>query len=141
MQGQYSGVSPTEVSLSLGSPPRLLWALGLCPLGWVLLGMPVLGGAGCQCPVPGGDRGPSAVTPNAFFLLFPLPGQMTKLQQLSGHTLPFASLGHAPSMVPGEHLLCPPQGWGCGVPLLTHPATWTPGGNPHPLHPLRSQPS
>lgn len=125
MQGQYSGVSPAEVSLSLGSPPRLLWALGLCPLGWALLGMPVLGGAGCQCPVPGGDRGPSAVTPNAAFLLFPLPGQVTKLQQLSGHTLPFTSLGHAPSMVPGEHLPCPPQGWGCGVPLLTHPATWT----------------
>ncbi|XP_068014042.1 poly(rC)-binding protein 4 isoform X2 [Melanerpes formicivorus] len=29
------------------------------------------------------------------------PAEMTKLQQLSGHTLPFASLGHAPSMVPG----------------------------------------
>uniref|UniRef100_A0A8C0ECE0 Poly(rC) binding protein 4 n=1 Tax=Bubo bubo TaxID=30461 RepID=A0A8C0ECE0_BUBBB len=29
------------------------------------------------------------------------PAEVTKLQQLSGHTLPFASLGHAPSMVPG----------------------------------------
>ncbi|XP_009988145.1 PREDICTED: poly(rC)-binding protein 4, partial [Tauraco erythrolophus] len=29
------------------------------------------------------------------------PAEMTKLQQLSGHTLPFASLGHTPSMVPG----------------------------------------
>ncbi|XP_029899734.1 poly(rC)-binding protein 4 isoform X2 [Aquila chrysaetos chrysaetos] len=29
------------------------------------------------------------------------PTEVTKLQQLSGHTLPFASLGHAPSMVPG----------------------------------------
>ncbi|XP_014814966.1 PREDICTED: poly(rC)-binding protein 4 isoform X1 [Calidris pugnax] len=29
------------------------------------------------------------------------PAEMTKLQQLSGHSLPFASLGHAPSMVPG----------------------------------------
>ena len=86
--------------------------------------MPVLGGAGCQRLALGGDRGPSAVTPNASFLLLLLPGQMTKLQQLSGHTLPFASLGHAPSMVPGEHLPWPPQGWGCGVPLLIHPATW-----------------
>lgn len=39
MQGQYSGVSPAEVSLSL-------WQWGLCPSGWVLLGMPVLGGTG-----------------------------------------------------------------------------------------------
>ncbi|XP_009868097.1 PREDICTED: poly(rC)-binding protein 4-like, partial [Apaloderma vittatum] len=29
------------------------------------------------------------------------PAEVAKLQQLSGHTLPFASLGHAPSMVPG----------------------------------------
>ncbi|XP_069721851.1 poly(rC)-binding protein 4 isoform X2 [Phaenicophaeus curvirostris] len=29
------------------------------------------------------------------------PAEVTKLQQLSGHTLPFGSLGHAPSMVPG----------------------------------------
>ncbi|XP_075618053.1 poly(rC)-binding protein 4 isoform X2 [Balearica regulorum gibbericeps] len=29
------------------------------------------------------------------------PAEVTKLQQLSGHTLPFASLGHTPSMVPG----------------------------------------
>ncbi|XP_068265496.1 LOW QUALITY PROTEIN: poly(rC)-binding protein 4 [Nyctibius grandis] len=29
------------------------------------------------------------------------PAEVTKLQQLSGHTLPFASLGHPPSMVPG----------------------------------------
>ncbi|KFO82389.1 Poly(rC)-binding protein 4, partial [Cuculus canorus] len=28
------------------------------------------------------------------------PAEVTKLQQLSGHTLPFASLGHAPPMVP-----------------------------------------
>ncbi|KFP89162.1 Poly(rC)-binding protein 4, partial [Apaloderma vittatum] len=28
------------------------------------------------------------------------PAEVAKLQQLSGHTLPFASLGHAPSMVP-----------------------------------------
>ncbi|XP_025916702.1 poly(rC)-binding protein 4 [Apteryx rowi] len=29
------------------------------------------------------------------------PAEVTKLQQLSGHTLPFASLGPAPSVVPG----------------------------------------
>ncbi|KAM3665773.1 poly(rC)-binding protein 4 [Ammospiza nelsoni] len=29
------------------------------------------------------------------------PAEVTKLQQLSGHALPFAPLGHAPTMVPG----------------------------------------
>ncbi|KAI6077160.1 poly(RC)-binding protein 4 [Aix galericulata] len=29
------------------------------------------------------------------------PAEVTKLQQLSGHTVPFSSLGHPPSMVPG----------------------------------------
>ncbi|KFQ50527.1 Poly(rC)-binding protein 4, partial [Nestor notabilis] len=29
------------------------------------------------------------------------PTEVTKLQQLSGHSLPFASLGHTPPMVPG----------------------------------------
>ncbi|XP_066859573.1 poly(rC)-binding protein 4 isoform X2 [Anser cygnoides] len=29
------------------------------------------------------------------------PAEVTKLQQLSGHTVPFTSLGHPPSMVPG----------------------------------------
>ncbi|KFV20083.1 Poly(rC)-binding protein 4, partial [Tauraco erythrolophus] len=57
----------------------------------------------CRASIVGSllQRAPSAITPNASFLLLPLPGQMTKLQQLSGHTLPFASLGHTPSMVPG----------------------------------------
>lgn len=41
MQGQYSGVSPSEVSLSMRQQ-------GLCPLAWVLLGMPVLGGTGAR---------------------------------------------------------------------------------------------
>uniref|UniRef100_A0A8B9TMV4 Poly(rC) binding protein 4 n=1 Tax=Anas platyrhynchos TaxID=8839 RepID=A0A8B9TMV4_ANAPL len=30
------------------------------------------------------------------------PAEVTKLQQLSGHTVPFTPLGHPPSMVPGE---------------------------------------
>lgn len=34
--------------------------------------------------------------------LLSLPGQVTKLQQMSGHTVPFPPLGHPPSMVPGE---------------------------------------
>lgn len=100
MQGQYSGVSPAEVSLSL-------WQWGLCPPGWLLVGMPVLGGTGALLI--------SAITPNTTFLLFALSGQVTKLQQLSGHALPFAPLGHAPTMVPGEHLLCSPKA-GCGPP-------------------------
>lgn len=60
MQGQYSGVSPAEVSLSL-------WGWGLCPPGWVLLGMPVLGGTGAQLT--------SAITPNTTFLLLALSGR------------------------------------------------------------------
>ncbi|KFU88243.1 Poly(rC)-binding protein 4, partial [Chaetura pelagica] len=52
-------------------------------------------------PSPGLPVGPCIIPTNNSFLLFPLPGQMTKLQQLSGHTLPFAPLGHPPSMMPG----------------------------------------
>ncbi|KAI1234406.1 hypothetical protein IHE44_0003454 [Lamprotornis superbus] len=85
MQGQYSGVPPAEVSLSL-------WQWGLCPPGCVLLGMPVLGGTGARLT--------SAITSNTTFLLFTLSGQVTKLQQLSGHALPFGPLGHAPTMMP-----------------------------------------
>ncbi|KFO88858.1 Poly(rC)-binding protein 4, partial [Buceros rhinoceros silvestris] len=73
MQVQSGGVCPAEVSVSPWQPT----------------------------PAPGGTGGTSAITPNISFLLLPLPGQVAKLQQLSGHTLPFASLGHAPSMVPG----------------------------------------
>ncbi|KFP88123.1 Poly(rC)-binding protein 4, partial [Acanthisitta chloris] len=59
--------------------------------------------------------GPSAITPNASFLvLLPLPGQVTKLQQLSGHTLPFASLGHAPAMMSAA----PSSSWSLPLQLI-----------------------
>lgn len=95
MQGQYSGVSPAEVSLSLWqwglSPP---WHVGAAAAGNACLGRHW--GTGAQLT--------SAITLNTTFLLFALSGQVTKLQQLSGHALPFAPLGHAPTVMPGEHL-------------------------------------
>lgn len=53
MQGQYSGVSPAEVSLSV-------WQWDLCPSGWVLVGMPVLGGTGAQLTLPSPLTPPSS---------------------------------------------------------------------------------
>lgn len=135
MQGQYGGVCPAEVSVSPGQPTPAPGATGSVPAGMgAARDVPVLGGAECQCLVPGGDSGSSAITPNVSFLLLPLPGQVAKLQQLSGHTLPFASLGHAPSMVPGEHLLCPPHpglgAWGAPPDPPSHLALMR--GSPSP---------
>lgn len=74
-----------------------------------------MGAAGNACLGRHWGTADSAITPNTTFLLLALSGQVTKLQQLSGHALPFAPLGHAPTMVPGEHLLCSPKA-GCALP-------------------------
>lgn len=68
---------------------------------------------GVGCVEVGWDVPPSTVwmpessqghetKPSYCLHLLSLLGQVTKLQQMSGHTVPFPPLGHPPSMVPGE---------------------------------------